>query len=482
MKGHRTKLWLSAAALIALSLLVTACTNQPLSRCDFLPQALCVGTPGCVPDCEGRECGPDPECGFSCGGCSAFSLCDDDAGQCEACDQEALCAGRECGESGCGALCGLCGDGETCEEGACVEVCVPACEARMCGDGGCDGSCGACATGAVCQHDGRCQYPEDHFCMPSPTGAPGCPGCPEGVEDCVCSLWPACCQEVWSSNCVDISRDCASGCEPDSSCKGDSYGTAELSYNVRPECGQDQYGRSCGACGPGERCHAEATCMPGVLDTGLTCIDDGDCQSGHCLPQDGDGICTLECTNAGHCPESWACDLALLPEAWQGLCRPQEICFPACDPIAGPGQATICGPDGCGGTCGACPGGEACTPEGTCAPSTTDPCAVNWNVPGCAGCACEEAVCEAEPACCLEAWAPYCVFLCDALPETTCDLKVCHPAGTPCDGCQVSREPSCWGCTCQECVCANDPHCCLEQWDDLCVMECQLCGTVCPQI
>ncbi|MFH1533232.1 MAG: hypothetical protein ABIK09_21105 [Pseudomonadota bacterium] len=481
MRVHRRMSGLLATTLVALFGLIAACTEVPLSRCDFQPQALCVGAPGCVPDCAGRECGPDPECGLSCGSCGAYSLCDDDAGQCEACDQEALCGERECGESGCGALCGVCGAGEACEDGACVTVCVPACKTRMCGDDGCGGTCGACPTDAACTPDGLCRYPEGHFCMPSPVGAPGCPGCPEGVEACVCALWPACCQESWSLNCVILSTDCASGCEPDSSCHGNSYGAGEQSYGVRPECGPDQYDRPCGACGPGERCHAGATCLPGAADAGLPCGADGDCLGGVCLPQDDGGICTLTCTNAGHCPEGWTCDGALLPDPWRGLCRPQEICFPACTASPGPEQVTTCGPDGCGGTCGTCPAGEACTPEGTCAPSTTDPCAVSWEAPGCAGCACEEAVCAAEPACCLEAWSPFCVFLCDAVSDTCDELMTCHPAVTPCDGCQVTGTPNCWNCPCQECVCATDPHCCLERWDDLCVMECQLCGTICPQ-
>ena len=159
--------------LIAAAALATACTDLPLSRCDFQPQALCVGSPGCVPDCEGRACGPDPECGLSCGTCGPDTLCDDDAGQCEACDHEALCLGRDCGEDGCGALCGVCGDAQLCVDGTCTDVCVPDCESRMCGDDGCGGACGTCPEGAECTADALCAYPEGHFCLPSPTGAPG---------------------------------------------------------------------------------------------------------------------------------------------------------------------------------------------------------------------------------------------------------------------------------------------------------------------
>ncbi len=44
----------------------------------------------CVPDCEGRVCGPDPRCGVSCGTCDDRNACTwdvcDDAGQCDSVD------------------------------------------------------------------------------------------------------------------------------------------------------------------------------------------------------------------------------------------------------------------------------------------------------------------------------------------------------------------------------------------------------------
>ncbi len=89
-----------------------------------------VGTPdaSCVPDCEGRECGPDG-CGGGClPGCAGLDhICDELSGECY-CEPD--CQGRECGPDGCG---GLCGPG--CSEGACLEgpgLCT------ICGDGVCD--------------------------------------------------------------------------------------------------------------------------------------------------------------------------------------------------------------------------------------------------------------------------------------------------------------------------------------------------------
>jgi len=72
----------------------------------------------CVPDCGGKECGPDG--------------CDGQCGECPAGDQWACvehmcictldCEGKECGIDGCGGSCGECGKWEDCwVEGLCYE-------------------------------------------------------------------------------------------------------------------------------------------------------------------------------------------------------------------------------------------------------------------------------------------------------------------------------------------------------------------------
>ncbi len=59
-----------------------------------------------------------------------------------------LCAGKQCGEDGCGGSCGTCAAGLTCQSGACV-ACTPSCEGKTCGDDGCGGSCGTCGDGGA---------------------------------------------------------------------------------------------------------------------------------------------------------------------------------------------------------------------------------------------------------------------------------------------------------------------------------------------
>jgi hypothetical protein len=75
----------------------------------------CVSTGGCQPACGGRECGPEPSCGTSCGQCAAGFACDP-AGRCQANACQPACAGRECGpEPSCGTSCGQCAAGFACD-------------------------------------------------------------------------------------------------------------------------------------------------------------------------------------------------------------------------------------------------------------------------------------------------------------------------------------------------------------------------------
>jgi len=104
----------------------------------------CVCAPACAP---GQECGLDPLCGTVCGTCTADATCTAD-GRCvpnpppppptdpppppptdpppppptdppPVCDHDANCAGRPCGDDGCGGQCGECGPGADCAAGRC---------------------------------------------------------------------------------------------------------------------------------------------------------------------------------------------------------------------------------------------------------------------------------------------------------------------------------------------------------------------------
>jgi len=112
----------------------------------------------CAPDCAGKVCGDDG-CGGSCGSCAANEACSADQSVCECVP---ACTGKVCGDDGCGGSCGDCAANEACSADQSVCECVPACTGKVCGDDGCGGSCGACGADEVCSIDqSKCQTQGD---------------------------------------------------------------------------------------------------------------------------------------------------------------------------------------------------------------------------------------------------------------------------------------------------------------------------------
>ena len=207
----------------------------------------------CTPDCAGKECGDDG-CGGSCG------ECDDGCGQavCELGECLSLCLcnceDKECGEDGCGGTCGECAKGYDCSDGVCT--CTPSCGGKECGDDGCGGICGDCAQYTTCQAG---------LCEPEP-GGPFSP-C-ENNSDCG-SGW--CVETDEGDMCTMLCiEDCPNGwvCEPVSA--GPDLVYMCLPATCQPgcegkECGDDGCGGSCGECAVGLSCNA------GVCVAGQSC-------------------------------------------------------------------------------------------------------------------------------------------------------------------------------------------------------------------
>jgi hypothetical protein len=102
-----------------------------------------------------KACGDDG-CGGTCGACEKGWQCANGA-----CAQicTPACDGKQCGPDGCGGVCAVCAAGQTCSTAAqCVATCTPSCTGKQCGSDGCGGSCGVCGTGATCQ-TGVCVAP-----------------------------------------------------------------------------------------------------------------------------------------------------------------------------------------------------------------------------------------------------------------------------------------------------------------------------------
>ncbi len=140
------------------------------------PQDECIeGQCVCQPTCEGKECG-DNGCGGLCQLCpGSQDICDEGTCVClPACD------GKVCGGDGCGGSCGECTELEDClGDGFCVckiacadeccisgsvcgldgECCQPDCAGNECGDNGCGGLCGECWGQTLCSYTDECISP-----------------------------------------------------------------------------------------------------------------------------------------------------------------------------------------------------------------------------------------------------------------------------------------------------------------------------------
>lgn len=130
--------------------------NNAVFDCPFVYSLLqqCVT---CTRDCAGKICGDDG-CGGFCGACGIDEVCVDNSCQ-PICVPD--CAGKECGNDGCGSNCGTCDSGETCTGGQCVVDCVPNCDNDKCGSDGCGGSCGVCTGDCT---SGVCEMPSGCYC------------------------------------------------------------------------------------------------------------------------------------------------------------------------------------------------------------------------------------------------------------------------------------------------------------------------------
>lgn len=127
----------------------TVCYPECDADSQVCQRGRCVDIERCTASCAGKECGDDG-CGGSCGGCLKDYYCA--AGMClpqSSCKPS--CSGKECGDNGCGGTCGSCSGSLNCVAGKCSQIaCVPYCTGRVCGSDGCGGSCGNCPESSTC--------------------------------------------------------------------------------------------------------------------------------------------------------------------------------------------------------------------------------------------------------------------------------------------------------------------------------------------
>jgi MYXO-CTERM domain-containing protein len=278
---------------------------------------------GCTADCAGRECGDDG-CGGQClPGCGPNETCDSN-GVCQCAPQ---CAGKECGVDGCGGQCAPgCGAGETCDaNGICVS-CTPACTNKECGPDGCGGQCApGCQATETCNASWQCEpgtgqvsiqaiSPDFGYTdVETPVSITG-GGFKSGAT---VRLGGTDLSAVQILSASLISATVPSGMEPGTYMLivlNSDGGTASLAdaFEVRERaCDTDCAGKECGDDGCGGQC-------PPGCGTGESCDASGQCV----------GACTPECTGKQ------------------------------------------CGPDGCDGVCGTCEFNETCNTDGQCIGTT----------------------------------------------------------------------------------------------------------------
>jgi hypothetical protein len=229
-----------------------------------------------------------------------------------------------------------------------------------------------------------------------------------------------------------------------------------------------------GLCFPGDP--LDPTCSPCVEQ--VCAVDSFCCEvawDSLCV-QEAQDMCGTVCTTCGN----GACEAGETPENCPQDCQPactHDVCEPgpALEPTCDTCVTNVCAADS---FCCTVFWDRICVQEAeemcglTCEGCAHDQCAVGD--PLAADCDdCTTNVCAADPYCCEVAWDSRCVQeaadTCGLTCET-CSHDLCSQ-GTPleetCDPCVTA-------------VCANDPYCCTNTWDQRCIDSAQdTCGLTC---
>ena len=330
----------------------------------------------CEEDCGSCEwdCG-DGTCegGETCLSCSEDCACTNGAVCFEAECCEPLCDGVECGDDGCGALCGTCSDVESCVDGACypasedcdeildclagcegAAVCLQACvEAastpaksaylalKACLDAHCEGPVDdACFDAEVVDHC-KSQYLECTACTPDCDGIQcgldstcgvSCGTCvgEASCEQGVCVPPPAVCGDGEcepGEGCADCPDDCGECCGDGLCADDEDCESCPVDCGICPiECGDD-------VCDPTETCTscaADCACADGEICEDGLCAAAGDigdacpCSEGlECLDLGGGAVCTAVCTADEDCVGDACC---VEGDDGSSHCHPADVC------------------------------------------------------------------------------------------------------------------------------------------------------------
>ena len=332
----------------------------------------------------------------------------------------ASCAGKTCGDDGCGGLCGgacagsACHASSDCQSGLTCSgyapgttnpsICQPSGYPGTCTNGvrdgnetdvDCGGSCGQCASGHGCGADADCG---STLVCGNNNGAYF--GKARGVSLC----WAATCQAGTAGNCGQPDSACGQNCAGVTSCDPTS---ATNSCGSGETCATG-LGQLFGSSAPGvcvdSRCPSNDPALCGAPEAlcGVKCVCTPNCSAATCQnASDGcGGICPGVCRASGNgdtsdtgCIDDIACGAGFACIAGvDGVsrCRPASCAFevmapPACGVPGAPCgdqcpactqacDGRQCGADPkCGQSCGSCGSGTFCDASGQCVAATPHP-------------------------------------------------------------------------------------------------------------
>lgn len=186
------------------------------------------------------------------------------------------------------------------------DSCVAACAGRECGDDGCGGECGLCESGNICGSNGLCQPAAceqdadcgELFCSPV-TGL--CVDCVVHVD---CPDGALCVESV----CVE-----PLGCESSLDCPGNQV----CGEGVCVDCSGDEDCPDEKVCGADQACHARHDCS-----------SDKDCKDFDLVCDKGSGLCVDclgldDCLEFEHCVDSYC--LVDFCHAGEAACQGKEV-------------------------------------------------------------------------------------------------------------------------------------------------------------
>ena len=364
---------------------------------------------------DGSECTADDHCVMAaCVGTS--TLCDDE---------------NECTVDSCDPVTGQCVFDEVEAQGAQCDDAVPCTADTKCSEGLCVGEFKDCDDGSACTVDscdevtGVCQH------APLPDGTE----CDDGNlctgEDKCAAGW---CKGALPAPGPDVPPECVCGSDQDCAplddgnpcngalfCNTDGGGFCDLDPASLPPC-DDGVGCTDNLCDPVEGCIN--------LPVHEVCVDDVDCTSDYCHPKgdcqnmgygsncDDGNDCTFDtCYVPGGCAHTPVQNTIPCgqPEGW-GQCQAGEcVCKWKCSDIN-------CGDNGCGGTCGDCPGdlNQCVLGECQCKPDCSGKeCGPNGCGGYCGGCDWEVSDCSDDFKC--NCFYVECQNICCAIEEECVD-------------------------------------------------------------